>query len=195
MSSHTERCPIYDGNRIVGIFSPDAPGVVLLGCYADVVNNNRLEDEHSFFRLPDGRVVERVQEHDRNFVPVPPGRAHFVEALEAAWELSTRGRPLPAELADVLRDSDVCMPKAPTGNGRARATRHADAALIDADTFADVLDVSRSTFDRLKSAGEILPPLRLSAQTLRWRRNEVNEWIDAGKPSPERWAAMRGKPR
>ena len=70
-----------------------------------------------------------------------------------------------------------------------------EAALIDAAEFARELSVSKPTIWRLLAAQRIPEPIRLTAQCLRWRRDEVAAWIAAGCPSlnEERPAATNGE--
>jgi hypothetical protein len=49
-------------------------------------------------------------------------------------------------------------------------------ALLTRETFAALLDVGTSTFDRLREAGKIGPrPVRLAG--LRWHRDEALAWL------------------
>jgi predicted DNA-binding transcriptional regulator AlpA len=51
------------------------------------------------------------------------------------------------------------------------------AALLTRETFATLLDVGVSTFDRLRETGKIGPrPFHLAG--LKWHRGEVNAWLD-----------------
>jgi excisionase family DNA binding protein len=47
--------------------------------------------------------------------------------------------------------------------------------------LAETLSTSTRTLHRLNSAGRIPKPSRLGGQ-LRWRRAEIDAWVDAGMP-------------
>lgn len=53
--------------------------------------------------------------------------------------------------------------------------------LITAEEFAELMQVSVRSVWRLRSAGEIPEPVRIGG-TIRWRREEVLQWIAAGCP-------------
>jgi excisionase family DNA binding protein len=72
--------------------------------------------------------------------------------------------------------------------------------LINFDTAAKLLSINRRTLDRMVSAQEIPPPIRISGRMRRWRITELLEWIEAGCPHPHHWSygsdsGMRGKGR
>ncbi len=54
--------------------------------------------------------------------------------------------------------------------------------LITAEELAALLGISKRTVWRLKSEGRLPEPVRL-ARSVRWRYNEVVEWIDNGCPA------------
>lgn len=56
--------------------------------------------------------------------------------------------------------------------------------LIAADRLASMMNLSTRSIWRLLSAGRLVKPVRLNG-AVRWRRKEVEQWIDAGCPSPE----------
>jgi predicted DNA-binding transcriptional regulator AlpA len=68
-----------------------------------------------------------------------------------------------------------------------------DAALLDVEAVAELLDVSPDTVWRLRNSGRLPPPLELSSQIKRWRLTEIREWLAAGAPDAKRWAALRGR--
>jgi hypothetical protein len=58
------------------------------------------------------------------------------------------------------------------------------AALLTRETFAALLDVGTSTFDRLREAGKIGPrPFRLAG--LKWHRDEALAWLRHRAPDGE----------
>jgi len=62
--------------------------------------------------------------------------------------------------------------------------------LLTANEFAQLLGIGRSTLMRYQSSGKIPLPVRIGGST-RWRRKEIEEWVDAGCPSRSRWEAMQ----
>ncbi|QEG37724.1 helix-turn-helix transcriptional regulator [Bythopirellula goksoeyrii] len=53
--------------------------------------------------------------------------------------------------------------------------------LIAAEELAEMLDVSTRTVWRLLSTGQLVQPLRIGG-SVRWRIDEVQEWINNGCP-------------
>ena len=53
--------------------------------------------------------------------------------------------------------------------------------LIAAEELAEMLDVSTRTVWRLLSTGKLVQPLRIGG-SVRWRLDEVQEWINNGCP-------------
>jgi predicted DNA-binding transcriptional regulator AlpA len=61
-------------------------------------------------------------------------------------------------------------------------------------TAADVgrlLATSERSVRRAHHAGKLPRGLRVTAKCLRWRRDELLEWIAAGCPDRKRWEASR----
>lgn len=56
-----------------------------------------------------------------------------------------------------------------------------DVRLIAADELARMLDVSTRTVWRLLSTGRMVQPVRIGG-SVRWRLDEVKEWINNGCP-------------
>jgi predicted DNA-binding transcriptional regulator AlpA len=70
------------------------------------------------------------------------------------------------------------------------AATAARAALISRKEFLELLNVSGSTFDRMKSLGR-LPRHVTLGNVHRWNKDEVLAWIESGcVPMPE-WKARR----
>lgn len=70
------------------------------------------------------------------------------------------------------------------------------SALIDVRTLArEYLSVSTPTCWRMLSSVRLIEPLRLTAQTLRWRRADVEAWIAGGclPPKEQRPAGANGE--
>ncbi len=66
------------------------------------------------------------------------------------------------------------------------------AALLDRPGVAALLKVSRSFVQKLHDTGRLPMPVRLG-RAVRWRRDELLAWIDAGCPSRDSWEAQRGR--
>jgi excisionase family DNA binding protein len=56
-----------------------------------------------------------------------------------------------------------------------------DIRLIGADELAALLNVSTRTVWRLLSTGRMVQPVRIGG-SVRWRLNEVRDWISKGCP-------------
>jgi excisionase family DNA binding protein len=65
-----------------------------------------------------------------------------------------------------------------------------DLLLLSVTDLARVLGTSTRTIWRLLEQGKLPKPSRLGART-RWPAGEVREWIKAGMPDAESWAATR----
>jgi excisionase family DNA binding protein len=68
--------------------------------------------------------------------------------------------------------------------------RSDERLLLNAREVAQLLNVSRSTIYALHSAGRIPLPVRLG-RAVRWRADELREWVAAGCPPRNRWMEMR----
>lgn len=55
----------------------------------------------------------------------------------------------------------------------------ADATLVDVKTVAQMLGCSSRTVYRLSDSGRMPRPVRLGS-LVRWRADEVRDWIDSG---------------
>jgi excisionase family DNA binding protein len=60
----------------------------------------------------------------------------------------------------------------------------AEPLLIPAAEFARLLQISKRTLWRQLSAGQIPRPVRFGG-TVRWRLEEIREWISMGCPFPK----------
>ena len=63
-------------------------------------------------------------------------------------------------------------------------TGDVEELLIAADRLASMMNLSTRTIWRLLSAGRLVKPVRIGG-AVRWRLEEVREWIDAGCPPQE----------
>jgi excisionase family DNA binding protein len=77
------------------------------------------------------------------------------------------------------------------GSGHSR-TDSAEVLLLDAVSVAEMLNISRTTFYALKAAGRLPKPIRLG-RCVRWRIEEIKEWVNVGCPPLHRWEAMRDR--
>lgn len=65
--------------------------------------------------------------------------------------------------------------------------------MVDAKSAGELIGLSRSTWDRMTSAGKTPRPVRLSGGTVRWRYSELNAWTVAGCPERKEWEQMKSK--
>jgi len=61
---------------------------------------------------------------------------------------------------------------------------------ISAKRLAKMLDVSLRQIWRLKSAGKLPKPLRIGG-SVRWNRQEIVNWFEAGCPDCRTWEARK----
>lgn len=67
-----------------------------------------------------------------------------------------------------------------------------DKLTLTPEDLAGILQVSRSTLDRMRRERKILDPLPVSSsQSIRWLASEVTEWLRAGTPPADQWKAKR----
>jgi predicted DNA-binding transcriptional regulator AlpA len=66
------------------------------------------------------------------------------------------------------------------------------SVLIDRATFAQMLGRSLRSFDADRAANRLPHPITLGG-SLKWRREEVMRWIEAGCPSANKWAEMEAQ--
>jgi len=70
------------------------------------------------------------------------------------------------------------------------ATTHETRA-ITVGEVAKILSVSPRHVWSLDSSGRLPMPIRLG-KSVRWRRDEIHAWIEAGAPTRDRWERMKG---
>ena len=63
--------------------------------------------------------------------------------------------------------------------------------LIDTKAVARLLHVSRRTLARFVSEGALPDPIRIGGTIVRWRAEEVREWIECDCPGREEWSQIR----
>jgi predicted DNA-binding transcriptional regulator AlpA len=85
--------------------------------------------------------------------------------------------PAPADPLAHLRD----RPEAPT----------VEPLLLAAAAAARLCGVSEATWYRMAAAARTPAPIRLSRGCVRWRLDELREWIAGGCPARREWEARR----
>lgn len=73
-------------------------------------------------------------------------------------------------------------------------TETPDPLLIPDKEAAALAGVCRATWHRLRAANKVPPAVRLG-RAVRWRREEVIAWIEAGCPDGRTWSAMQASGR
>ena len=71
-------------------------------------------------------------------------------------------------------------------------TNTTDGELIDVSRIARLLDVSTRTVWRMVRRGELHEPFKVGGGT-RWRRVEIDRWLDAGCPAASESAEGTGQ--
>ena len=66
-----------------------------------------------------------------------------------------------------------------------------EEGLIDSSSVARLLNISRRTLARLMSEGAIPEPVRITNKIVRWRVEELREWIECDCPNRKQWEDMR----
>jgi len=61
---------------------------------------------------------------------------------------------------------------------------HEEVLLIPAERFAKLMQISTRTLWRLLSAGRVPEPVRIGG-SVRWRLDQVKQWIASGCPPRE----------
>ena len=77
---------------------------------------------------------------------------------------------------------------------RDKAGRSAPAIeplLVTADQASTMCGISSASWYRMASAGRCPAPVRLSRGCVRWRAEELQEWIAAGCPDRRIWEALK----
>ena len=67
---------------------------------------------------------------------------------------------------------------------KTKPTNTTSSILIDAAEVARLLSVSKPTIWRLRDDGKLPPTISLTSQCIRWNRDAVLSWINAGCPVP-----------
>lgn len=96
--------------------------------------------------------------------------------------------PLSPTVADRQRPGLPVDPPART----APSGGAADDRFITATEFAELIDVSRSTFFRGRSQRLFPKETRVGRRSVRWLLSEVLCWMRNGAPNQVRWEELRG---
>ena len=64
-----------------------------------------------------------------------------------------------------------------------------DSAVLTANAAAALLGISERHVWSLHASGRLPRPIRLG-RSVRWRRGELLEWLDAGCPPRDRWETI-----
>lgn len=62
---------------------------------------------------------------------------------------------------------------------------------VGADDAAAMLGISRATWDRLQSSGNLPAPVKLSERCPRWSVRVLEDWLAAGGPPRDQWESMQ----
>jgi predicted DNA-binding transcriptional regulator AlpA len=79
----------------------------------------------------------------------------------------------------------------PTARRPTSLTAPVEPLLLTADQAAALCGVSGATWYRMASAGRCPASVRLSRGCVRWRRDELTDWIAAGCPDRKTWEALK----
>ena len=66
--------------------------------------------------------------------------------------------------------------------------------LLKAEQVAELLSVSERHVHKLHSSGRLPRPVRLG-KSVRWRRDELEAWVNAGSPDRARWETLDRRAR
>ena len=64
--------------------------------------------------------------------------------------------------------------------------------LLTVKQVADALSVSERHVHKLNNSGRLPRPVRLG-RSVRWRREELESWVEAGSPDRARWETLNKK--
>lgn len=125
------------------------------------------------------------------------------DPTSSATKSAARGKPVPpaGTTGSQVEVKAGSQPKADTGISRPKAdsgniiAAPSAALLMSVKDVAKLLGVSVRSVWRMRKRGQLPSPLPLAKQTLRWRREEVEQWIASGQiVLPEAEAAPRASP-
>ena len=116
---------------------------------------------------------------------------HELGAIAARRD-GPKGAAMPAELPTnpTAPELSTTGPTAPTAAPTPTATS-APALALPATEAARLIGVSLSHFYQLHKIGRLPQPVRLG-RAVRGRRQELADWLDAGRPTRAKWLVMKG---
>ncbi len=62
--------------------------------------------------------------------------------------------------------------------------------MVEVKEFARLIDVSPATLWRMRSASKLPPAVKLSAGCVRWRRADIQRWVDLGCPTQQQFLEL-----
>ena len=65
--------------------------------------------------------------------------------------------------------------------------------LLTANDLAEMLQISERQIWRMRDTGRLPVPIELGPKNIRWPREEILDWIDAGCPKRQVWEARKPK--
>jgi len=72
-----------------------------------------------------------------------------------------------------------------------RSVIRSEPLLLTAAEVGSLLGVNERSVRRAHQIGKLPNPLRVTARSVRWRRDELVAWISAGCPDRRSWEAIR----
>jgi predicted DNA-binding transcriptional regulator AlpA len=79
----------------------------------------------------------------------------------------------------------------PPVEDRPKSAPALEPLLLSARDLAKLFGVGLRTLRAMDASGRIPAPLRLSPGCVRWRYDELRDWLDAGAPCRQMWEARR----
>lgn len=117
-----------------------------------------------------------------------------VKAVTEALASKPPARPPAAIGTDVeLTEKDRSQAAALIGSASAVKLQADAGGLIDMATLAKLIAIGERTVWRMLSMGAIPAPVRLGHKIVRWRADEIREWIETGCPQQETWEKIRDR--
>ena len=135
--------------------------------------------------IPSAARAGTLRLYDRRAVAMV---RHELNAIDA--RRCRRGWRMPAEPILPMRPAAAATPADAAEDLRGRPEAHRPL-LVSARDAARLCGVSVATWHRLASAGRCPAPLRLSRGCVRWRAEDLRDWVAAGCPSRREWEARR----
>jgi prophage regulatory protein len=99
----------------------------------------------------------------------------------------TPADPAPADPSEVPHNTAEARGR--KARAAAAITAPVEPLLLAAAEAARLCGISEATWYRMASGGRTPAPVRLSRGCVRWRLDELREWIAAGCPERREWEA------